>query len=39
MGKQTGRWPDRVAEGFTSVVLAGEGRGDLMKPRLLTALL
>ena len=34
----TGRWPDRVAEGFTSLVPKGEGGGDPMKLRLLTVL-
>ena len=35
----TGKWPDRVAEGFTSLVSKGEGGGDPMKLRPLTVLL
>ena len=34
----TGKWPDRVAEGFTSLVPKGEGGGDPMKLRPLTVL-
>ena len=38
MVERTGRWPKRVAEGFTSLVPKGEGEGDPMKPRPLTVL-
>ena len=34
----TGKWLDRVAEGFTSLVPKGEGGGDPMKLRPLTVL-
>ena len=34
----TGKWSDRVAEGFTSLVPKGEGGGDPMKLRPLTVL-
>ena len=37
--ERTGRWPERVAEGFTSLVPKGEGEGDPMKLRRLTVLL
>ena len=36
--ERTGRWPERVAEGFTSLVPKGEGEGDPMKLRPLTML-
>ena len=36
--ERTGRWPERVAEGFTSWVPKGEGEGDPMKLRPLTML-
>ena len=38
MVEKTGTWPDRVAEGFTSLVPKGEGGGDPMKLRPLTVL-
>ena len=38
MVEKTGTWPDRVAEGFTSLVPKGEGGGDPMKLRPLTGL-
>ena len=38
MVERTGRWPDRVAEGFTLLVPKGEGGGDPMKLRPLTVL-
>ena len=38
MVERTGQWPDRVAEGFTSLVPKGEGGGDPMKLRPLTVL-
>ena len=38
MVERTGCWPDRVAEGFTSLVPKGEGAGDPMKLRPLTVL-
>ena len=38
MVERTGRWPDRVAEGFASLVPKGEGGGDPMKLRPLTVL-
>ena len=37
--ERTGRWPERVAEGFTSLVPKGEGEGDPMNLRPLTVLL
>ena len=39
MVERTGRWPNRVAEGFMSLVPKGEGGGDPMMLRPLTVLL
>ena len=38
MVERTGRWPERVAEGFTSLGTKGEGEGEPMKLRPLIVL-